>query len=51
MTSAIGARDCLIVAGDSNARVGSKDRATSKVLGNLGLGQRSTDCFQYSFPA
>ena len=40
VTSAIAARDYLIVAGDFNARVVPKDQTTSKVLGNFGLGQR-----------
>ncbi|XP_065582752.1 craniofacial development protein 2-like [Artemia franciscana] len=39
VTSAIAARDYLIVAGDFNARVVPKDQTTSKVLGNFGLGQ------------
>ncbi|KAK2722409.1 hypothetical protein QYM36_002820 [Artemia franciscana] len=40
MTSSIAARDYLIIAEDFNARVEPKDQATSKVLGNFGLGQR-----------
>ncbi|KAK2720030.1 hypothetical protein QYM36_004069 [Artemia franciscana] len=40
VNAATATRDYLIVAGDFNARVGTKDQTASQVLGNFELGQR-----------